>query len=169
MKKKSAIISFYSGEGFDDQGRSFSEILKWDYDSLESTHDYIQWLFPLDVASAYNCNAPILAQEDIDTFLNSTELQHNVIKALLVMLEFYGFSLNAAGRIVRSDRFNERATNWINAGNHNLLRITRILKSLSMLGLNDYAKEFFSALQSVYADYPNIIRKSYGYWLNAIE
>lgn len=148
MKSKSALISFYAGEGVDDRGRSFNEILKWNYDMLEFVHDFIQWLFPLDVLSAYNMNAPILTQEDVDIFRNSAELQDNVLKALTLMLEFYGFSFNA-GHVVKSDRFQERASNWLNDGNHNMLRITRILRSLSLIGLNDYAKQFFTALESV--------------------
>src|SRR3972149_450075 len=168
MKSKSKLISFYAGEGVDDRGRSFSEILKLNYDSIESLHDFIQWLFPLDMPSAYNWNAPVLTQVDIDAFRNSAELQNNTIKALVLMMDFYGFSLSA-GHVVKSNRFQERASNWLNDGNHNMLRITRILRSLSLLGLNNYAKNFFAALESVYEDDPDLIGNSYGYWKNAIK
>lgn len=167
MKSKTALISFYNGEGVDNRGRAFSDILKWDYQSLESVHDYIQWLFPLDVSSAYNWNAPILTQEEIDTFLTSLILQDNLRKAFLLMLDFYGFSLNA-GQVVKSARFQERANNWLNTGNHNMLRITRILKSLSLLGLSDCARQLFAALDIIYKDDPDLIGTSYQYWKNAL-
>ena len=167
MKNRSALISFYAGKDVDNQSRLFNEILNWNYDLLESVHDFIQWLFPLDVSSAYNGNAPILKKEDIDTFRNSPELQGNVLKAFMLMLEFYGFVLKE-GQVVKSDRFQERAKNWLNCGNHNMLRITRILKSLSLLGMNDYAIIFFAALKSVYEDHPDLIGNSYRYWKNAM-
>ena len=168
MKRKSKLVSFYLEEGVDDRGRTFSDILKWDYEALESVHDFIQWLFPLNVSSAYNWKAPILSQDDIDEFNKSSELRSNVIKALSLMLDFCGFSLES-GHVIRSKHYQERASNWLNYGNHNMLRITRILKSLCLLGLNDYAQEFFQALESVYKENPDVIGDSYSYWKNVLK
>jgi len=162
------LILYYSGEGVDNRGRSFIEILKWNYGLLERVHDFIQWLFPLDKPSGFNRSAPILTEDDIDTFRSSPELQDNVLKAFSLMLEFYGFSLNSY-QVIKSDHFQDRAPNWLHEGNHNLLRITRILKSLSLLGLNEYAKLFFAALERVYEDSPELIGNSFKYWKNAIE
>jgi len=168
MKTKSILVSFYLGEGVDNRGRVFSDILNWDYVSIESVHDFIQWLFPLKVSSAYNGEAPILSQDDIDEFNKSNELRSNVIKALSLMLDFYGFCLES-GHVIRSNHYRELASNWLSYGNHNMRRITRILKSLCLLGLNDYAQEFFHTLESVYKDNPDVIGDSYSYWKNALK
>jgi hypothetical protein len=66
------------------------------------------------------------------------------------MLKFYGLQCNEVGNtdieITKSDEYQERKQNWINAGNHNYLRITRILTSLRLLGLENYAQAFFKCL-----------------------
>jgi len=59
-----SVCDFLEG-GFDFKNRSVREILAKDDDWLESTHDYIQWLFPLDVKSFSNRNAPVLMIDDI--------------------------------------------------------------------------------------------------------
>ena len=39
--------------------RGFLEdVLQWDDEKLERTHDYIQWMFPTDQESAFNASAP---------------------------------------------------------------------------------------------------------------
>jgi hypothetical protein len=41
------LVSFYDGSGPDGNGRTLEEILQWDAEKLERSHDYIQTLFPL--------------------------------------------------------------------------------------------------------------------------
>lgn len=41
---------------------------------------------------------------------------------------------------------------WLTPGNHNFLRITRILSSLATLGLGEHAEAFLHALNAVYRD-----------------
>lgn len=45
------LVAFYDGSGVDGRGRSLETILKWGTGKLESSHDYIQTLFPLPEAS----------------------------------------------------------------------------------------------------------------------
>jgi hypothetical protein len=56
------------------------------------------------------------------------------------MLAFYGLrQVAASGGADRIEidpvRFPDRAANWLHPGNHNHLRLTRIMESLSALGL----------------------------------
>jgi hypothetical protein len=68
-----------------------------------------------------------------------------------------------------SEEFTERAKRWLNSNNHNYLRITRILRSLTLLGLAAEAKEFFAALQRVYlTNTEKIGSYTYNYWRNAV-
>ena len=55
------LREFLRGTGTDHLGRSHAMILAWSDDELEYTHDYIQWLFPLEVASLYHPEAPALS------------------------------------------------------------------------------------------------------------
>lgn len=59
------IIRFLSLKGTDDKGRMLSDL--WDKSDLflEFSHNYIQWMFPLNERSKHHPNAPVLDDEDI--------------------------------------------------------------------------------------------------------
>jgi hypothetical protein len=169
------LIEFYRGKGTDSEGRYLNEVLKWNHYKLEVVHNYIQWLFPLRVASAFNADAPILDDEQIRIFRADDALQTHLAQAFKMMLDFYGFELHIANedriQIVPSAEWPERKRNWLTPGNHNLLRITRILTSLCLLGMEEHARAFFAALDRVYesSDSKIIGSRSYDFWRNAIE
>jgi hypothetical protein len=160
------LIQFYSGEAHDSSGRTIAGILDFTYQEQEAVHDYIQWLFPLREASAFNPRAPLLSQQDIETFRGSEVLQKRLLEALKKMLAFYGFEIQG-GRVVRSAAWEERS-GWLTPHNHNYLRITRILTCLGLLGLEDDARAFFAALEGVYQDYGGRIGpETWGFWARA--
>lgn len=145
---RSAIVRFYQGEGADDRGRTLDTILSWDDRRLEAVHDYIQWLFPLDEPSRFNPSAPLLTAPDRAAF-RDPELAANLRRALDRMLAFYGLTLDPSPppRIKRSSRWSERSAVWLHAGNHNLLRLTRIIRSLALLGQTDLSTAMYGALR----------------------
>lgn len=167
----SALVSFYRGQGVDHRGRTVEDVLGFDDQELESTHDYIQWLFPLTTPSQFNAEAPLLSQRDIDVIRSSPELQFSVVRSLGRMLVFYGFELldSADSAVVRkSDLFGRRAPYWRTPGNHNYLRITRILRSLNLLGLARYARAFLDVLETSYAEAPaQIGERALSFWRSA--
>ena len=173
MSHTSEIIAFYLGDGKDSEGRNLVEILAFDNGELEFNHNYVQWLFPLAQKSAFNADAPVLTDNDIATFKGNEKLRANMLVALNKMLTFYGFKLiqNDEGvAIVLSDTFNAQKENWVSLGNHNLLRLTRILNSLNTLGLSDYAKAMFIALEQVYqANTSAIGTVTWNFWKQAIR
>jgi hypothetical protein len=147
------LIGFYEGTTTDNRGRWLREIQSWDFSKLEAVHDYVQWLFPLRKRSPVNPAAPSLDQEAISEFRARPELRAELIRTLEVMLRFYGFSLAGSleePKVICSDDFEPRAANWMTSGNHNHLRITRILGCLRALGCENYGEAFFRALQEVY-------------------
>lgn len=149
----SRIVDFYSGESTDDRGRTLEEILSWSDDELEFTHDYIQWLFPLTEPSGFNARAPILDRAAMVAFRSRPELRERLRAAFLRMLVFYGFCLEQAcgpPRVVRAANFPERSRNWLTPANHNHLRLTRMLKSLRLLGLEAESAALFGALEDIY-------------------
>jgi len=142
------LLEFYRGLAPDSEGRMFDEILAKDDDWLEYTHDYIQWLFPLREASQFNPDAPLLSDADIDAFRGERSLEMNLKRAFERMLAFYGFQLLSGG-VAPAPNYFARANNWITPGNHNFLRITRILTSLRILGRESAAWAFYDALRVV--------------------
>ena len=168
------IVGFYLSQRPDSSGRMIEDIWTWDYQKLEYTHDYIQWLFPLKEKSRFNLNAPVLNDEVIRAFSANEHLKIRLRKSLQVMLRFYGLQCNEIGNadmeIVKSDEYQTRKPDWVEQGNHNYLRITRILTSLSILGLESYTQAFFKCLTQIYyEDSKNIGSKTYVYWKSAVE
>jgi Opioid growth factor receptor (OGFr) conserved region len=147
----SRIIGFYSGTEPDYRGRYVYEIQQWPDDQLEAVHDYIQSLFPLPEPSGFNAAAPALTQKSIQEFRRSPELQQRLRVSFLRMMDFYGLEIRSGERltVTRSPNFAAKATVWLSPGNHNHLRITRILRCLSLLGLEAEAKAFLDCLAEI--------------------
>lgn len=171
---KSPLIDFYLGQGVaGTAGYTLEEIQnRWTDKELEYIHDYIQWLFPLVEKSAFNAEAPILDERQIEAFKTHEELRQNLIHSFKRMLLFYGFQCDVSEakiQIYRSPQYAEKSKNWLHSYNHNYLRITRILKSLRLLGLEEYALAFFEALKALYAEEKQKIgERTYHYWSSAV-
>lgn len=156
----SPIVAFYGGEQPDASGRHLATIQRWSDSRLEAVHDYIQWLFPLPERSAYNRDAPLLTAADIQAFRESAALQGRLLDSLRRMLAFYGLVLDEQGdapRISPAPDFPPQPHDWLSPGNHNLLRLTRILRSLALLGLPGHARALLTCLEGVERQYPDAI------------
>ena len=165
------IVAFYSGAEPDHRGRYLHEIQQWPHDQLEAVHDYIQWLFPLPERSGFNVAAPVLTAESIQEFRTRPELRENLRRSFLRMMSFYGLEVCVAEpmKITRSSNFAVRSAGWLSCGNHNHLRITRILRCLSVLGLEAEAKTIFECLAEIYEEErskpaPAISEETFEYW-----
>ncbi len=155
------------------QGRTHAQILAWSDSALEAVHDYIQWLFPLPEPSGSNPLAPVLTPSTIEALRHSS-VAHGRLRASLVrMLGFYGFTLDPKGIIVPCPSFQRRARNWLTPHNHNHLRLTRMLRSLHVLGLEQESAALLAALQSIYEKQPQgglqITPETFRYWQHATE
>lgn len=166
------IVQFYEGKAPDDRGRMLSDILQFTDAQLESIHDFIQWLFPLRERSGANPDAPRLDEKAIEEFRNRADLRDNLVRAFDRMLAFYGFAREGE-RIFKTPKFAEHA-HWLSPGNHNHLRLTRILKSLSILGNEKLARSFFESLRSVYDEERRsgrcaITPRTFAFWEDALR
>ena len=104
-------------------------------------------LFPLKEPSQFNLRAPLLDDATAERFRSDEVIQANLRRSFLVMLRFYGFRMDEkTGEIVEADKFTRRAREWLHPGDHNHLRITRILKCLTLCGLRDRAEAFLRLL-----------------------
>jgi hypothetical protein len=174
MTRGNKILDFYRGAGSDQRGRFLQEILDWPDDELEGTHDYIQWLFPLAERSGFNTSAPVLDAGTIQEFRLRAELQRNMGAAFRRMLKFYGLEMvESPALLVRAlPHFARRSENWLVENNHNHLRITRILKSLRILGLKSEAAAFFDCLAGIYkaegsSRFSRISDETFRFWRSA--
>lgn len=73
-------------------------------------------------------------------------------------------------RVVRGSNWREASQNWCVRMDHNHLRITRIIRCLRVLGLEEECSAYFSALKRVYED-PSIGigSRSMEFWTRAYE
>ncbi len=175
MNDGRGLLEFHAGAGTDDRGRYLREILEWPDEELESVHDYIQWLFPLTEPSAFQPRAPLLDDAAIREFRRSAELRSNLLASFERMLRFYGFEMAEAEEdcvIRRAANFSDRARVWLTPMNHNHLRITRIIKCLRLVGLDDHARTWFDALAAIYKSdrrkpRPAVTVETFHYWRDA--
>lgn len=148
------LIAFYTGSGTDAAGRTLDEVQRQNPAWLERTHDCIQWLFPLPEPSRFNPSAPALDPATIDLFRQDPAIQARLLRSFEVMLAFYGFEHDLSEPDVPdvwlADDFERRSRNWLTPNNHNYLRISRILRSLRLLGLEECSSAWFEALDHLY-------------------
>lgn len=167
------IVAFYSHEATDDRGRSLRQIWGWDHGRLEGVHDYVQWLFPLREPSAVNYTAPLITDNTVAGFAGNAALRDNLKRSFELMLDFYGLALvdqEHGLAVVPTPSFEKRSRTWLMPGNHNHLRLTRILRSVRTLGLSDCAVALFDRLVVIYREVPGAISSTtFQYWQRAIQ
>lgn len=135
MASGSPVIKFLSGSGSDHRGRFLEDVLAFSDNELESRHDFIQWLFPLDTPSAAVPGSPVLSSEDIKEIRGCQQSRTNLLRAK-----------------ERMERFYRENDHWLVPFDHNHRRITRIIRSLALLVGEAEAKEFYQFIEQRIAD-----------------
>jgi hypothetical protein len=168
----SEIVAFYRGAGRDHMARSLTDLQGQSLRDLEQVHDYIQWLFPLPEPSSAFPGAPILTSQDVLIFKQSEVVTERLLQSLQTMLTFYGLELSgslAEPKVAIGPDFAVRGKVWLSQGNHNFLRLTRILRSLAVLGCEGHSRALFRCLEGIHADYARIIgEETFAFWRNAV-
>ena len=145
------IVGFLEGKTPDHRGRILAMLLQQTDHQAEATHDYIQWLFPLDEPSRSVNGAPVLAELDIDEIRQSSLAQANLAKSARWFLGFL-----------------ERNDHWTAKYNHKHLRITRVIKSLRLLASDEVADEFRDKVLALAGDNLNLVdQKARGFWISS--
>jgi hypothetical protein len=127
------IMLFLSGAKPDYKERTYQDILDCSDKVMEECHDQVQWMFPLHEESNFAMTYPILNATIIEKAKKNSLIVKNIKKAIHRMSDFYGFSTD--------DR--EKQRSWCKDMDHNLLRITRIIRCARFFGLDDEATEFY--------------------------
>lgn len=168
------VLDFYEGRVVHPKGFTLDYVLGWDDGVLESEHSYIQWLFPLTEPSRAVRSSPLLEPQEIARFRDDPVLRQKVRRAFARMLGFYGFETISPGSaedspvVVPSPGLSFRLDEWLTPGNHNFLRITRILKSLVILGFSPEARAFLAALADLRGQHPGVIPDvTWKFWTEA--
>ena len=153
------LLAFYGDEGCNASGYTLEQVLGWDDEDFEMQHDFIQWLFPIDEPSLFSPDAPVLDAATIVQFRADPLLRHRLRRSFDRWLAFCGVVRTGDGLAFD----NPNPDVW-DRPNHNWLRITRVLRSLNLLGLSDEARVFFALLTTIRA---RIDPTTWGYWERA--
>lgn len=146
----SDVIQFLMGQGEGPRGLKLGEVLAFTDYELEHSHDIIQWLFPSDIPSKAHPDSPTLTPEQIQQMKGNTAIDCSVSMAFCRYVLFL------------------KDKQWLTLGNHNYLRMTRILRCFHILGIKDLYDSFQKYLESVYQENPLIVgEKTHQFWLNA--
>ena len=145
------IVGFLEGKTPDHQGRLLFMLWKQTDDDAENTHDYIQWMFPLNEPSQAVNGAPVLNDFDIDEIRENQLAIENLEESALWFLGFL-----------------KRNNHWIVNYDHNHLRITRVIKSLRLLTGDLVADEFRNKVSELAGDNLTLVdRKARNFWARA--
>lgn len=168
MREK--VQHFLSREGVDSCGRSLESILAWSDDDLEFHHDFIQWLFPLEQSSGFNADTPVLTRNECSELGHDPKILAGLRDGFNRMLSFYGLEWNGTD-IIKSANWDMRCPNWAWKPTHNDLRITRILHSLTLFGLNSDALAFLTFLENMIQESSlgSSRRVALAYWQDAVK
>jgi len=164
-------FQFLAGNFPNKGSRYVYEIWEWGNIRKEFCHNYIQWLFPIDTKSSYNKNAPVITKKEIDALEKKDKetfllIQSNMKISFEKMLKFYGFQI-INNRISFGDAFYWKSLFWRTYRNHNYKRISRILRSLCLFKMEDYARQWFVILRELSID-NSCMAMSLHYWEAAL-
>lgn len=140
------------------------EILKWD-ETIENgpwerTHNFIQWIFPTHQPSAYERNAPLLLQTNIENLINDPLFLDRYAECLIKFMNFMHISLT-----LNNNNVNIKVTsNFYNKTTHNFLRLSRLIISLKCLGFHDISNILYNALIVNIESKKDSIQQSARFW-----
>lgn len=146
---------------------------KWkgNYRFLESSHSFIQWLFPIQ-EKGMNWESQVLQKHEIASMRADPNVLERVVKVFRIMLDFYGMELVDEKKAIfrRLDDYKPQYRN-LNSSSHNYLRITRMLKNLGEMGFEHLKLgwlEFFFQEICINRLLPNCETSFFNYWSGTI-
>ena len=143
----STILDFYRDKGLGG-GRTFQQIMAFDDFLMERTHDFIQWIFPLpEPSQAQPRNCPVMLPTERETFKTDEVLRKRVREA-----------------VARYRMFLDNTHEWRTRHDHNHLRITRVIRFLTLIDMKEEAQHFHNW---VLETHPGVPSKTEWYWSEA--
>lgn len=160
-------VAFLEETGVDHRNRSLSDVLLWDDERWDEMHDFIQWVFPIPGPNEMNPDAPTLVHADFQLLRESAPARAGVQRGWLRMLGFLGLRAER-GTVLAAEELDARAETWLLFPTHNDLRISRMLKCLSLCHLQAQAHSTHATLCTlVRASRSYAPEKVIGYWTDA--
>ena len=121
------------------------------------------------LSQANSIQTPPCSPKAIAAFKSDPVLQANLMRSFERILGFLGLSMTEDGKVAEGDSFPARTPDVWASPNHNWLRITRILRSLTLLGMETQAKALFDRLEDFYRSQRfSIPANTFRFWKDAL-
>lgn len=166
---KTDAVAFYCQGESDSRGRTWEDLLAMSDRELESHHDIIQWMFPLHETSRFNPHCPIVDADSAGRIRDNPVAIERLRQMLIRFSRFLGFQHAEDGQFVRDPGLTSNRSNWQSPGNHNLLRITRVIRSLRLFGLEQESLAFFRAVHDSAIESHCVGNQTLRYWQLALN
>ena len=144
----SELVSFFRDKIGHPRYGSYEEIISNSDEFWEKTHDFIQWIFPLNESSRFNREAPILDDLSIQQLLALRQTEQKLSLA-----------------VDRYKSFLKSHKKWRSGYDHNHMRISRVIKCLRLLSGDQSANAFkYWVASELGDDIDQIHSESRRYW-----
>ena len=180
-KKEQTWIKFLMGEQIDDKSFRFNscnEFRTASNNDLEGYHDFIQVVFPNLEKSGY-ANQDLYLNKNLKKWQDLMQdleirlkIQENLRLNLIRILTFFGFevTLGDSSEIIKLKAKTDGVA--FKPGNHNGLRLTRVLICLKIFGLNREHQLIIDSINSnkeimKLVNGNSTLKTSYEFWLNS--
>jgi hypothetical protein len=152
------LLAFFQGKGTDNEGRTLKDYRKQDFVQMERVHNYVQWMFPTDEQSMFALDAPILTPKHQWAFKQDVFMRRELHLNFISFCKFLGLEVQelekGAVKVTMAKNFRERVPDCWTAmfgGNHNWLRISRVLHCLGLCSIPEDQKALMACLEEIYA------------------
>ena len=127
------ILKFFLGERVHPNGRTIHEILNIGGPKMVgSTGGVVQWLFPLTIPSRHVPSAPTLSPYEVAAFRSEPKLRELYLIGVNRFLQRWAIAVHGTSASIEADFCRQKK--WMYATSHSFMPITRILRSLKLLG-----------------------------------
>lgn len=139
---------FLADRGTDHKGRMLGQILAWSDEALITTHDWVQWVFPLPEPSPHNPAAPAPTLEDFAALAEDDEVRTGVARASARFLALMGLEFDGV-ELSRAANWPARCGTWAPWATSLDRNISRMLRSASLLGFRPGATRVLEGLEPI--------------------
>ena len=145
-------LDFLSNGGVDFKGRKLEMIWSFTDEQIESIHDFVQIIFPLDKPSESTFHGYYLSsQEIINKIKGNQTAKENILKSSKWYFSFLKRNIWL----------------WNRKYDHNQLRITRVIECLRLLVSEEEADKFYENVLMIIEDDNRINEVSLNFWNKA--
>ena len=145
-------LDFLTKGGTDFKGRTLESIWSFTDQQIESTHDFVQIIFPLDKPSQSTFHGNYLdSNELVNKIKDSSIAKENILKSSKWYFSFLKRNIWL----------------WNRKYDHNQLRITRVIECLRLLSSDSEADKFYRNILEIIKDDNKINETSLNFWKNA--